>query len=120
MITLLHHVRVLLVLVVGSVRLDDALDPIDCAWYTVSSNELCKIPVLISIAATKIKIKQSIDLLVQEVHADTKVVRHALQTDHTVGLEQLLIAAEAHLANVPTPVFEKVSVLAQEIDLDLC
>lgn len=45
LITLLHYVLVLLVLVVGAVRLDDALasDAIDGAGNAAAGDELCKV-----------------------------------------------------------------------------
>jgi hypothetical protein len=45
LVTLLHHIRVLLVLVVWSVRLDNALDAVDGAWDAVGGNELGEVPV---------------------------------------------------------------------------
>jgi hypothetical protein len=45
LVTLLHHIRVLLVLVVWSVRLDDTLDAVDGARNAVCGNELGKVPV---------------------------------------------------------------------------
>lgn len=47
-IAVLHNIRVLLVLVVWSVRLDDAIDPIDGACNPVAGNEFGKIPVAVS------------------------------------------------------------------------
>ena len=43
-ITMLHHVRVLLVLVVGSVRLDNPIDAVDGARDAVAGDELGQIP----------------------------------------------------------------------------
>jgi len=45
LITLLYHIRVLLVLVVWSVRLNDALDAVDGARDAVGGNELGEVPV---------------------------------------------------------------------------
>ena len=42
-IAVLDHIRVLLILVVGSVRLDDPVDPVDRARNAVVGNELGKI-----------------------------------------------------------------------------
>jgi hypothetical protein len=44
LVTLLNNVRILLVLVVGTVGLNDALDTVNGAWDTVCGNELGKIP----------------------------------------------------------------------------
>ena len=44
LVTLLHHIRVLLVLVVWPVRLYDALDAVDGARNAVCGNELGKVP----------------------------------------------------------------------------
>jgi hypothetical protein len=44
LITLLDYIRVLLVLVVWSVRLDDALDAVDGAGYAVGSDEASEVP----------------------------------------------------------------------------
>ena len=38
-ITLLHNIRVLLVLVIGSVRLYDLVDTVNRAWYAVCGDE---------------------------------------------------------------------------------
>lgn len=43
-ITMLHHIRVLLVLVVGSVRLDNPIDAVDRARNAVAGDELGQIP----------------------------------------------------------------------------
>ena len=61
-ISLLHHISVLLVLVVRSIRLDNTIDSVDCACDTVASNEFCKIPVKV---ATKVvgQFSISLDLL---------------------------------------------------------
>lgn len=44
-ITVFHHIRVLLVLGVGSVRLDNAVDTVNCACNTVAGDELGEIPI---------------------------------------------------------------------------
>jgi hypothetical protein len=44
LVTLLNNIRILLVLVVGTVGLDDALDTVNGARDTVCGNELGKIP----------------------------------------------------------------------------
>ena len=44
LVALLHYVAVLPVLVVWSVRLDDALDAVDSAWDAVCGDELGEIP----------------------------------------------------------------------------
>lgn len=45
---MLHHIRILLVLVVRSVRLDNTVDTIDRACDPVACNELGQIPETIS------------------------------------------------------------------------
>ena len=47
-ISMLHHIRILLVLVVRSVRLDNTVDTIDRACDPVACNELGQIPETIS------------------------------------------------------------------------
>jgi hypothetical protein len=81
LVALLHHIRILLVLVIWSVGLDDALDAVDCAWYSVSSDELGEVPMHVRISQYD---AHENDLLVKKVHRDTKVIGHALQTDHTI------------------------------------
>jgi hypothetical protein len=46
-ITMLNHISVLLVLVVGSIRLDNAVHTIDGAGNAVVGNELGKITVIL-------------------------------------------------------------------------
>ena len=48
LVALLDHVDVLLVLVVGPVRLDDALDAVDGARYAVGGDELGEVPGLLA------------------------------------------------------------------------
>lgn len=43
-IAMLHHIRVLLVLVVGAVRLNDAVDTVNGARNAVAGDELGKVP----------------------------------------------------------------------------
>lgn len=45
LVTLLYYIRVLLVLVVWPVRLNDALDAVDGAWDAVGGNEPGEVPV---------------------------------------------------------------------------
>jgi len=45
LVALLDHVGVLLVLVIGPVGLDDALDPVDGAGYAVRGDEFGQVPV---------------------------------------------------------------------------
>lgn len=45
-IPLLHQIRILLVLVVGPVSLDDAVDAVYCARYPFGSNKLGQIPAM--------------------------------------------------------------------------
>jgi hypothetical protein len=59
------------------------------------------------------------DLLVEEVDRDTKVVGHALESDDSVRLKQLLVAPQAHLAHIPATVLVQVTILAQKGGLDL-
>lgn len=47
-IALLHHIRVLLVLVVRPIRLDDPVDSINRACDAVAGNELGQVPVTVS------------------------------------------------------------------------
>jgi hypothetical protein len=49
LVTLLDHIHVLLVLVVGPIGLDDALDAVNGAGNAVSGNELGKVPGKVSI-----------------------------------------------------------------------
>lgn len=41
---MLNHIRVLLVLVVRAIRLDDAVDAVDGAWYPVTGDEFREVP----------------------------------------------------------------------------
>jgi hypothetical protein len=40
-ITLLNHISVLLVLVIGTIRLDDPVDTVDGAWNAICGDEFC-------------------------------------------------------------------------------
>jgi hypothetical protein len=116
LITLLDHVCVLLVLVVWSVCLNDALDAVNGAWDAVCSDELGEVPIKVSIEVCALC---DGNLLVEEVNRNAKVVGHALQPDNSVRLEELLVASQAHLTHVPATVLVQVAILAQEVDFDL-
>lgn len=45
LIALLNHIVVLLVLVVWSIRLDDFVDTVDCAWDAICGDEVGKVPI---------------------------------------------------------------------------
>jgi hypothetical protein len=51
LVTLLDHICVLLVLVIGAVRLNNALDTVDGAWDAVCGDELGEVPDEVSISS---------------------------------------------------------------------
>src|ERR1700761_6760234 len=68
-VAVFHHIRILLVLVIGTSGLDCPLHPVNCATNPTTSDELGQIPV-------------------QEVHADAKCLCHRRQSDHSVRLQE--------------------------------
>lgn len=87
-ITVLDNIDVLLVLVVGSVRLDDAVDAIDGARYPVRGDEFGKITgekryVISEVSCTRIP---SNYLPIEEVYRHTEITGHAVQADDPVAL----------------------------------
>lgn len=54
-------------------------------------------------------------LPIKEVYRDAKVVGHALQANHTVALEELLVSTQAHLANEPALVLVKITILVKPL-----
>lgn len=111
LIALLNHIVVLLVLVVWSIRLDDFVDTVDCAWDAICGDEVGKVSIKTLVWASH---HTQGNLLVQEVDRHAKVVGHAPQTNYTVALEKLLISSQSHLTDIPLPVLVQISILAQE------
>lgn len=114
LITLSHNVLVLLVLVIGSVGLDDALagDAIDCTGDTTGGDEASEVTAChVSLCFIGAWSNCEGVLPIQEVDGDTEIVGHALQADNSVALQELLVGSEAHLSNEPVLVLVEVSVL---------
>lgn len=91
LIALLHDVLVLLVLVVGAVRLDDALarNTVDGAGDTAARDELCEITICgqLEFVYNHMGLGEKGHVPVQEINGDTEVVSHALQSDDAVALQ---------------------------------
>lgn len=122
-ITMLHHIRVLLVLVVGSVRLDNPIDAVDRARNAVAGDEFGQIPTddqLDSFISRGGMTKKKANVPIQIVNSDTKVAGHALQSNHPVALEQLLVGPQPHFPHKPGAVLVQVPVLSQEVILHGC
>lgn len=109
-IAVLHNICVLLVLVVRSVRLDDAIDPVDGACNPVAGNEFGKIPVAVSQCNLTVN-NSMVDLPIQVVDGDAEVAGHAVQANNAITLKQLLVRAKSHLAHKPRAVLVQVAVL---------
>lgn len=121
-ITVLHHIRVLLVLVVGSVRLDDPIDAVDRARNAVAGDELGQIPTDDQLGSFNSRggMTERANVPVQIVNSDTKVAGHALQSNHPIALEQLLVGPQPHFPHKPRAVLVQVPVLSQEVVLHGC
>lgn len=52
---------------------------------------------------------------IQEIHRNTKVAGHAIQSHDAIALQELLVRAQAHLADEPVLVLVQVSVLGEEL-----
>jgi len=95
-VPLLHHIGILLVLIVRSVCLDDAIDPINRAWYAVCRDEFGQVPsnrVSRVRAINGLKKELLQDIPIEEIHRHAKVLCHAPQSHDSIALEQLLISS---------------------------
>ena len=112
-IAMLHHIRVLLVLVVGSVRLDNPIDSVDRARDAVAGDELGQIPADDQLDfVSRGGITKRANIPVQIVNSDTKVAGHALQSNHPVALKQLLVGPQPHFPHKPGAMLVQVPVLS--------
>ena len=117
-----HDVLVLLVLVVRAVRLDDALarDAVNGAGDAPAGNKLGEITINhTSVKSFSVVVQhETVHLPVEEIDGDAKVVGHTLEADDPVALQELLVRAEAHLADEPVLVLVEVAVLVEELLLN--
>jgi hypothetical protein len=116
LIPLLDHVVVLFVLVIGPVRFDNFIHPINGAWNAIRCNEVREVPTIVR--RILFKRYEGLYSLVQKAHSDAKVFGHASQPDNSVALKQLLVTTKSHLTNKPVPMLIEIPVLAQETLLD--
>lgn len=84
LITLADDIIVLLVLVVRPVGFYDLSHSVNRAGHTIGSNEIGEIPLD---CQRDVLEPRGADLLVKEIHADSKVVRHTFQPNLTVALQ---------------------------------
>lgn len=83
---------VLLILIVGSVGLDNAIYSVNSARHAISRDELGQVPINVRLTGSH-SFRVTLDLLVEKVDRDTKLVCHASHAYHSVALQQLLIGS---------------------------
>lgn len=77
-IALLDKVRVLLVLIVRAVRLDNSVDPVNCARYPVGGYELGQVPVVIMSVAC--------NFIAERYHESTYLSRKSTVTPKSLAM----------------------------------